>query len=1355
MLLRVLKFRSLLLSIMACLAGSALAAGSPELELQYHFDRFAAHPELAGARVNTVISDAHGMIWVGTQDGLFEFDGTQVRAHRAASRPGALIDNHVLSLLLDDQGRLWVGTMQGLDRLDSPGGEFLARAAMAEGEWLSGVTVISLLEDDEGFIWAGTSEAGLYRLDRDGRISRHLDALSRGGELSAPDVWDVADDTDPAYLWIATEGGLDRLQRSTLRVVERLIPPGDAVDQSRRAAVTSVLVDEQGDLYLTTLAGAWRYHRLEQQFQSLAPRAEALGQSQMHVLADGDDGLWFSSLSGGVVHCPSRAGDCRTLVHQADFDRSLPGNGVRRSYRDGDGRIWLATSSGLSRFVPGRLAWGHYRLLGLDGAEPEVWALSHWRGHLYLGTFAHGLWRASWTELKQRRHTVSLERVAVDHPSAWSLKVDSADRLWASTFGGGLYRFDDPDQPPLHLLHDPDDTASLTFNHVWHLAEDEDGIWVGTYGGGLNLLERDSGRRIAAWMPDSERPISSRRVTLTQRDSEGRLWAASYGGGLNFKHQADSGFEAWVSDPAGADSLPHDFIIDLALSPAGDLLVATEGGGLARLLDAESGRFEVHDEGSGLLNANLSGLRFSDDGALWVSHKRGLQRYREGYWQSARAADGLQSDDFASRSHAAPEAGWLAFGGRGGINVFDADAISLPAPPAVPRIVEVRLYRGQAVDTRLFDPDRDWRLDATVDAIGIRFSSFYMDADVPPLFRYRLGDGTWVEQADGNLVLSGLSAGHYRLELQAAREDRRWSEPAVWSFSIRPPWWASPLAWAVYAALLLLLIMVGVRYRLRRMAAQNRHLQNLLKARSREHRLRIKALEATHQRAVSEELLAQKRRLFSNMAHELRTPLTALALTVDAELDSSELARQRPGALEGLRANIRRLNRVSQQILSLSDAVADDSQPAEPIDLGAEVISIASALRALLAEREISLEQQVPDGLRLCLKPGSLELILFNLLDNAWKYAGRGARITVRATAMDKHALLEVIDDGPGMPEAMVERAFDRWTRGPEHDREVGQGLGLAAVRAAVTANGGRIELRTAPGMGCHYRIELPLADAGADSVATSARPAAPDARAEDSKPLGTLLLIEDDDQLRALMEKLLRDDWRILASDNGEDALQLATDELPDLVVSDVDLPGLRGDEICRRIKNEPSLAHTPVLLLTALDDPVEQAAGLAARADDYITKPFDAQALKARLRNLWQTLEHTRAHARRSLLDAAGGRGHGSAFVDDLQEKAEALLDQGRLSVDNLATALNVSARHLSRQFSRQLGDLTPSHYIDRLHARRVGDRIAAGATLEQVAEELGFSSSSYLGRKFRQWYGVSVREYRQRAAASHPGS
>ena len=1322
----------------------------PVLELQYHFDRFSSHSALANARVNTVISDGQGVVWIGTQDGLLEFDGTQVRAHRAASRPGSLLDNHVLSLLFDRQGRLWVGTMQGLDRLEPEGGEFAARSALDDRNWLTGVTVLSLLEDLDGSIWVGTSESGLYRLSPDGEIIDHLDDRAGGGALSAPDIWDLVFDADDAFLWVATESGLDRLDRRSLEVVDRLVPPGDAADRRQRSAVTSVVVGDNGDLWLTTLAGAWHYRVAEQRFESLAGWTEHLGGAQMQVLKDGDGGLWFSSLESGVVHCPQPSTDCRSLAHDPGLARSLPGNGVRRSYLDPDGRIWLATTSGLARFVPGRLDWGHYRLRGLESADPEVWALTQWRDQLYLGTFAHGLWRAPWAELKERRHTVPIERVAVAHPSAWSLKVDRRDRLWVSTFGGGLYRFDAPDRPALHLQHDPDDATSLSFNHVWHLAEDEAGIWAGTYGGGLNLLDPDSGERIEVWLPDSELSISSRRVVLTLRDPAGRLWAATYGGGLNYMDPTRSDFSAWDSDPARPGSLPHDFIVDLAMSSVGELLVATEGGGLARLVDPDTGRFETHDEESGLLNANLSGLRFSGDGALWISHKRGLQRYRNGHWQSARAIDGLQDDYFSSRSHAAPEPGWLVFGGRAGINVFDADAIALPAPPAAPRISDIRLYRGQQHQALRFSTERDWRLDPAIDAIGIRFSSHYLDAEIVPLFRYRLDGGSWVESHDGNVVLSGLAPGQYRLELQAAREDRRWSESAVWSFRIRPPWWASSLAWVTYSALLLLLIGVGVRYRLRRMAARNRHLQSLLEARTREHRLRVNALEAAHQQAVSEELLAQKQRLFATMAHELRTPLTALALTVDVELDSSGLARQRPGALAAIRTNIRRLNRVSQQILSLSDAVADDAQPAEPVELGAEVTAITSALRALLAEREISIDQQVPDGIHLSLKPGSLELILFNLLDNAWKYAGRGASLTIRAARNPGSVLIEVIDDGPGMPETLAERAFEHRSRGPDQSPVTGQGLGLASVRAMVEANQGSIDLRTAPGMGCHYQIELPLAEADANSPPqTDFDDPVHDSGAA-GKMLGRLLLVEDDEQLRALIERLLASDWEILTSGDGEQALQLAMEELPDLIVSDVDLPGLRGDELCRRIKDDPALAHTPVLLLTALDDPKEQSAGLAARADDYITKPFDGQALKARLRNLWQTLERTREHARRSLLEAAGDNGNGSAFVEELKQKAESLLDQGRLNVDSLAAALNVSTRHLGRQFSRQLGDLTPRDFVDRLHARRAGERIAAGATLEQVAEELGYASSSYLGRKFRQWYGVSVRQYRQNDGA-----
>ena len=622
-----------------------------------------------------------------------------------------------------------------------------------------------------------------------------------------------------------------------------------------------------------------------------------------------------------------------------------------------------------------------------------------------------------------------------------------------------------------------------------------------------------------------------------------------------------------------------------------------------------------------------------------------------------------------------------------------------------------------------------------------------MDAEVRPLFRYRLDGGSWVELSDGSLVLNALSSGDYRLELQAAREDRHWSPSLVWTFSILPPWWATPLALAVYGAAALLLIVYGASFRLRRVAAQNRQLKARLEARQREHQLRVNALEAAHRQAVSEELLAQKQRLFSAIAHELRTPLTALALTVDAELGQGETARQHAGTLAAIRTNLRRLARVSQQILSLSDAVVDDGRPAEPVALRPEVTSIIGALRALLAERNIAITQSVPDDLILLLKPGSLELILFNLLDNAWKYAGRGASVTVRAADTAAGVLLEIIDDGPGMPEELAAHAFDRRRRGENSRLETGQGLGLSAVREMVVANAGSIELRTARGEGCHYRILLPRASAGD-------RPPLKEAAEEDRKPsVGsgqersrTLLLVEDDEDLRRLIERLLATDWRIIACADGEEGLRIAGSELPDMVVSDVDLPGLRGDEMCRRIKDDPALAHTPVLLLTALDDPDAKASGLAARADDYILKPFDGQALKARLLNLWHTLERTREHARRSLLNVAGDNDQNSAFVAELRQRAETLLDQGRLNVENLAAALNVSTRHLGRLFSQHLGDLSPRDYIDRLHAHRAGERITAGATLEQLAEELGYSSASHLGRKFRQWYGVSVREYRK---------
>jgi len=550
-----------------------LQAAAASLELQYRFDRFAAFPELAGSKVNSIASQDNGAVWVGAQDGLFHFDGARVTAYRADTSEGSLRDSHVLSLLIDRRGRLWVGTMQGLDQFDPASALFVARQARAGQEWLAGLPVLSLLEAPDGSIWAGTADSGLYHLSPGGELLEHYDSLDRGGVLSSPDVWDLAVDGESGHLWLATEGGLDRLDPATGTVDQRRVPPGDEQTLRQRRTITSIQVDRSGDLWLTSLAGAWRFDRETGRFESLAGWSEALAGPQMQVLQVGAQGLWFASLESGVVHCPDRDSACRQLVHEAASPHSLPTNAVRRIHRDRQGRLWLATNDGLARFDPKRLQWGHYRFAGLDGEHPEVWALVRWHDELYLGTFGQGLWRADWQALKSHASRVPVERVPLAHDTPWSLMVDSRNRLWVSTFGGGLFRFDAPGAEPRHWLHDPDDADSISFNHVWHLSEDDAGLWAGTYGAGLDLLDADSGRRLGNWFPGSEASISSRRVPLVLRDSQDRLWAGSYGGGLNRWRPQTRDFEAWRHDPADPASLPHDFIADLAEGPEGRLWI--------------------------------------------------------------------------------------------------------------------------------------------------------------------------------------------------------------------------------------------------------------------------------------------------------------------------------------------------------------------------------------------------------------------------------------------------------------------------------------------------------------------------------------------------------------------------------------------------------------------------------------------------------------------------------------------------------------------------------------------------------------------------------------------------------------
>lgn len=570
------------------------------------------------------------------------------------------------------------------------------------------------------------------------------------------------------------------------------------------------------------------------------------------------------------------------------------------------------------------------------------------------------------------------------------------------------------------------------------------------------------------------------------------------------------------------------------------------------------------------------------------------------------------------------------------------------------------------------------------------------------------------------------------------------------------PWWRRPWAIAAYGAVLALLTIGLVRLRTRGLRLRMVELELSVFTRSRE----LEEQKALVERQAGElsELITAKDQLMARISHEFRTPLTVILGPIDRLMeratDQSILTY-----LEVTRRNASRLLRLVDQLLNLTRLRSGHCAPTVSVSPGPVLRQVIASFESLAVDRGVSIELGTIENCSLQSTNEAVEMIAVNLVSNALKFTPSGGVVRVSLNVMAGMGQLAVVDSGNGIIESRLATIFEPFEPSAT-DRTAGSGLGLALVRQMATAHGGSVEVRSEPGMGSAFRVRLPLARVGAaepssELSSTSGSDARLEAVAlrlpreltaaatEEDTYETTVLVIEDNADMRDYLQQLLSPQYRCLLAEDGVQGFETAAVALPDLVVSDVMLPGQDGYAVCHALKSDDRTCHIPVILLTALQGRTHKLKGLHERADDYLTKPFNESELLQRIANLLEVRALLRRrYARELRIDkkapAELGQGDGK-FLKKLAEVCHCQHADPDFDVVSLAAALSVSERQLQRKLKVLLG-LTPAEYLREYRLQRAHARLLDGGRASDVAISVGFGSHAYFSNCFKARFGCT---------------
>ena len=1374
------------------LASWCLAADIQKLQ----FDRIGIAEGLSQGSVITLMFDDQGWLWVGTEDGVNRYDGYNFRIFRHDPiDPGSLGSAYVTAIYKDSQGMVWVGTEGGgLNRLNQTNGQFDHFLLDPDDEnSLIDNYVSAIIEDQQGGLWIGTAN-GISRLDETRQhftnFSSH-DARKHG--LLNDQILSFGEDRS-GNLWVGTQEGLYRFIESDQRFVRFAYNPLDEGSIGGQQ-VMNIFEDQSGRLWIGTFggqAGLSLWDPEENRFERFAPDPDdpySMPSTDVNQVTENPDEpgvLWIGTRTAGLVRFDTNSGRFYANRHDPGQPTSISNDRVSSVVFDNTGTLWAgAYDAGLNRLHRRHRQWTHYSHDPEDpGSLPNAYVRSIAEsrdGTLWVGTYDGGLARLG----PDRKEFFAFQHDPSDPGSiGWNevrnVYVDQSGTVWAGTYHGGLNRLDEKSGTFTRFLTDPTDLTSISDNRVLAIQEDGKGtLWVGT-DNGLNRFQPDS-QSFQRYRSDSDNPnsLSSEVIYALYTDSKGQLWIATLDGGVNRYDPETDSFINYRHDRNNPTSLVSDSVLAIIEDSKGRIWVGTLGGGLD-LLDQETGTFSHHTTAQGLPNNVIHGIVEDDEGCLWLSTNNGLARFEPetGEIRNYSVGDGLLTNEFSAKAYHRTQRGELAFGSLLGLTLFTSDSLEdNPVTPPVYitdfKVLGKSVTPGpQSVLSRQIEVTTALELSHRDSVISFEFAALDFVAPQNNQYAYLLEgfDQGWqfVNASQRSATYTNLDAGEYTFRVRASNSDGVWNNQGQnIQMTVLPPPWRSWWAYSLYALLVMALFIIE-----RRRATQRIEFRA---------QVDLERLETEKLKEVDH----LKSKFFANISHEFRTPLTLILGPLKALINNGVSAEQLK-QLKFMEKNANRLHRLVNQLFDLSRLKSGRlTLQQQPGDLVEYCRGLTMSFSSLAEINGIQLDFHTDtDSAFLHFDAERIEIMLVNLISNALKFTPKNGRVAVSLKLNPKPDNVDpgrvwfeliVSDTGIGIPVEYQEHVFDRFYQVDSSDtlENEGAGIGLALVKELAELHGGAVRVNSTAGGGSTFCLLLGFLKCSAKEVEAlgivagltdvqtieiDSHVTTPVSGGEDHDQADEtiILLVEDNDDLRAFISDRFSNEYTIIEADNGRAGINLAFEKVPDLIISDVMMPEMDGFSMCHQLKTDHRTSHIPIILLTAKTSQEEKVEGLDLGADAYLSKPFDSDELLARARNLIEQRRLLRQRFSGTIVLQPHQLELGNvdqSFLSRALQTVEAVLDNEDFSVEVLAEKLNLSRSQLHRKL-KALTNQTPTSFIRTIRLERAAQLLNQDyQSIADIALQTGFSSQAYFTKCFHDHFGCTPSEYHSQPPSPRP--
>ena len=1043
------------------------------------------------------------------------------------------------------------------------------------------------------------------------------------------------------------------------------------------------------------------------------------------VLQDDYGNIWIANYSTGVDFIPSSTTSFMTLTFMG-----TPILNVSALYCDSKDNLWIGQDNKISQYRQGTIVhqWDFSQHISNSSSSVYLFREDP-QGNIWFGTADNGV-------LMLNPNTGAFTRIeSTKDLDANALYIDKTGKVWAGT-EDGVYTIYNKVETKEKSINDIMGQSAIPFS----ILEDDYGqLWIGTLARGIYIFDKN--KKLVAHLGDE--PFPSNSINQLIKDEDGGIWAATHTGLVYFPNPKN----------------PK--------------------------------RFEVYGEKQGISDNHIRSLVQDRHGNIWVSMFSGIacfdrnkQKFYNYDYQS-----GIPTGNFGVGSACISSTGIVYFGSPGGICSFNPQLLTEQKEMPTVEIIDceqiLNTTEKQQRSIVPLDEDGVAHLKYDENTFKITFTSrnFAQEGNVEYSYLMKGLDDKWYEtEGDNEVTFRNLNPGEYTFQVRAKLKNQEWENAKVAEMKVvvEPPLW---LAW--WAKLIYVLIVGGI------ICYCVRSYINELKLRS--------SLEKTKWEAQQKQELNEERlRFFTNITHELRTPLTLIMGPLEDLMADSRLPEVLGKKVKNIHDSSVRLLELINEILEFRKTETQNRRlTVAHSDIKAFVKEIGDRFKDLNRNPQVSINVHLPEqqSVDIYFDSEIISTVLNNLMSNAIKYTPKGSIdltlscINGKSGAGDNSEELQKVsisvkDSGYGISKSAIPHIFDRYYQAKGMHQASGTGIGLALVKSLAKLHEAELTVESEEGKGTEFCFVLDANNSYPNALHKEDAPANEEAllmvkeesnateeekEPSDVRPL--ILIVEDNDDIRQYVNESLSEDYRIIEARNGKEGRDLAFNQIPDLVVSDIMMPEMDGIEMMKILKNDIRTSHIPIILLTAKTTPIDQEVGYDSGADSYLMKPFSASLLHSRIRNILSgrrrlaefIIQHSLSGTNASLdfdqeakgsagTDAAGYANESvdtsvpelSPLDKKFMEKLNRLIEENMTTIDIDIAFMTDKMAMSHSSFYRKVKALTgvsANEYIRKVKLQRSMQLLKEGeSNVTEVAMLTGFNNIGYFRKCFKKEYGIS---------------